>query len=416
MKLARFAALPFLLTPTLAQGRVNDSLLNVGGGNFDAVHLFRPSGALVTSTSGGPGTDFSGAALTISRRYLTSRRNPSGINVFDVSTGAFLATYDTPQLGPVPGDTATLSDGTIAIVDRAGKVEVFTEAGKHVRTISHSGFVNPFGLAIDEDDNVFVGDLMTPGQNDGAIHRFDAAGNYRFTLNLNFEVGDLAVAPDGRIWASDRLQGVVVQLAAGGSQIGSFPTAVARPAFDGIGLASDGSLFVTSGASGTIYRYDEAGNLLGSFPTNVQGTAQFLEVIKKGIVGTPNCVTNINSTGAPAILWASGSQSAADGNLTLTSSPIPNNFGIFFHTSGPVQFTLGCGYLCGAGNLVRGMVVQASGNVATYTYDNSVPRRSLMSHIGQVRNFQHWYRDPMNAANCGFSYSTSNAISFGIRP
>ena len=137
-----------------------------------------------------------------------------------------------------------------------------------------------------------------------------------------------------------------------------------------------------------------------------------LEVVPGG-VGTKYCTTNSNSTGSPADLSGSGTASSSAGDLTLDSSPVPNQTGIFFHGSNTVQVPFGNGFLCASGGLKRGSVVGASLNTATYTYDNSNNSRSLSNHIGQTRNFQHWFRDPMGG---GAQFNLSNGLSLTILP
>ena len=130
-------------------------------------------------------------------------------------------------------------------------------------------------------------------------------------------------------------------------------------------------------------------------------------------LGTNYCTTNANSTGFPADIFASGSASSAAGDLTLTSSPVPNQNGIFFHGATTSNIPFGNGTLCTTGDLRRGSVVFATGNTVSYTYDNSSSRRDLSAYIGTSRNFQHWFRDPMGG---GSSFNTSNAIAISILP
>jgi hypothetical protein len=105
-----------------------------------------------------------------------------------------------------------------------------------------------------------------------------------------------------------------------------------------------------------------------------------------------------------------------EGDLTLTSAPIPNQAGVFFHGASQGNTPFGCGFLCAATGTERGAVVVATGNSASYTYDNSNAKHDLGGFVGTTRNFQHWYRDPLNAGACGDTFNTSNAISIGILP
>jgi hypothetical protein len=136
-------------------------------------------------------------------------------------------------------------------------------------------------------------------------------------------------------------------------------------------------------------------------------------VHRSASVGTEYCTANSNSTGMSAKILASGSSSSASGNLKLDSLPVPNQFGIFFHGASQSQIPFGNGYLCVTDDLQRGSVIHASGQAASYRYDNSDAEHSLSAHVGTTRNFQYWFRDP---AAGGAFFNTSNAISIAILP
>ena len=128
-------------------------------------------------------------------------------------------------------------------------------------------------------------------------------------------------------------------------------------------------------------------------------------------LGTKYCATNANSTGAPADISATGG-SAAGGDITLTSAPVPNQPSIFFHGPNAANAPFGNGIRCVGGQLVRGAVTVGAGNSASYTYDNSDEKHSLLAFVGQLRHFQHWFRDP---AAGGTAFNLSNAL-MGIVP
>ncbi len=69
--------------------------------------------------------------------------------------------------------------------------------------------------------------------------------------------------------------------------------------------------------------------------------------------------------------------------------------------------------MCTTGGITRGAVVWPTGNVATYTYDNSDAKHSVAGFVGSTRNFQHWFRDP---AAGGAFFNTSNAVSIVVVP
>jgi hypothetical protein len=112
-------------------------------------------------------------------------------------------------------------------------------------------------------------------------------------------------------------------------------------------------------------------------------------------IGTNYSSSNPNPTGSPADISASGSASSAAGTLTLKASPVPTLPGIFFHGENQVQMALGNGFNCVSGGVKRGTLVFGSGNIASYTYDNSDFKHDLSAHIGTTRNFQFMHRDSL---------------------
>lgn len=125
-------------------------------------------------------------------------------------------------------------------------------------------------------------------------------------------------------------------------------------------------------------------------------------------LGTKYCAATANSTGAPADISASGT-SAAAGDIALTSAPVPNQPGIFFHGPSPDGVPFGNGVRCVGGQLVRGAVTVGAGNTATYPYDNSDSKHSLLSQVGILRHFQHWFRDPLAG---GAAFNLSDGVVF----
>jgi hypothetical protein len=132
-----------------------------------------------------------------------------------------------------------------------------------------------------------------------------------------------------------------------------------------------------------------------------------------GGIGTKYCSANANSTGSPADISASGSASSSAGDLTVEASPVPNENGIFYHGSTQVQVPFGNGFRCAAGSVRRGTLATVGSNLASYTYDNSIPKKDLSAFIGSTRNFQFWGRD---SAGGGDMFNTSNAVAIDILP
>jgi hypothetical protein len=149
------------------------------------------------------------------------------------------------------------------------------------------------------------------------------------------------------------------------------------------------------------------------FEATLVGGINGAYLIDRASLGIKYCDAVANSTGFQADLVASGSTNSGAGDLTLSSAPVPNQNGLFFHGSDASQLPFGDGFQCTTGGLVRGALVLASGNLATYTYDNSDSRHSLAAFVGSTRHFQHWYRDP---AAGGTGHNTSDAVAIAVMP
>lgn len=130
-------------------------------------------------------------------------------------------------------------------------------------------------------------------------------------------------------------------------------------------------------------------------------------------LGSNYCSSNANSTGSPAVISLTGSDSVALADLRLTSEPVPNQPGIFFYAPSQIEVPFGNGFLCISGGIVRLPVVVASGNTVSYTLDfGSLPAAGQINP-GDTWNFQHWMRDP---AGGGTFFNTSNAVSLLFIP
>lgn len=121
----------------------------------------------------------------------------------------------------------------------------------------------------------------------------------------------------------------------------------------------------------------------------------------------------VNSTGMPAEIGASGSASASAGDLVLEARSVPDQFGLFFHGADRAQIPFGNGFLCATGDIVRGAPVHALDGSASYAYDNSDAKHSVLAFVGATRHFQFWFRDPLAG---GARFNTSDAIPIVILP
>ena len=129
-------------------------------------------------------------------------------------------------------------------------------------------------------------------------------------------------------------------------------------------------------------------------------------------IGAPYCTPAANSTGQPALLSASGSNSVAANDLAFQAQPVvTTTSGVLFYGNGQTYTPLGNGFRCVAGNLLRGPVALTSNGVLSFAFNNSVPPAVGNVVAGSTWNFQVWYRD-VPAGGALFNLSNGYSIVF----
>ena len=121
----------------------------------------------------------------------------------------------------------------------------------------------------------------------------------------------------------------------------------------------------------------------------------------------------LNGSGAGALLWASGSVSITNADLSLhTQGLIPEQPGLYFQgnnaINGGIGTFFGDGLRCAGGAVRRLQVVfaDATGNSQTSI---DLPASGAVSP-GEIKHYQLWYRDP-NLSPCGAGFNLSNGLS-----
>ena len=123
-----------------------------------------------------------------------------------------------------------------------------------------------------------------------------------------------------------------------------------------------------------------------------------------------------NSTGAGALLSASGSVSLSANDLALAATSLPlSQSGILYMGPNQIQAPFGDGLRCvggGALGIVR-FPVTNSGPTGTIPLGPGFLTGTPISS-GSTWNFQAWYRDPQGP--CGNAFNLSNALSVTFTP
>ena len=156
-----------------------------------------------------------------------------------------------------PRDLAVDSKGSVYVVDTGKKrIQKFDSNGKFIKTWGKDGglpgeFDEPVGIAIDQNNQVYIADTGNK-----RIQIFDENGKFLRMINLlSWESEDtvgiepyIAVDREGRIYATDSVQGAVIQIAQDGKKVthwgiqGSGPANLDKPS--GIAMASNGDVLV----------------------------------------------------------------------------------------------------------------------------------------------------------------------------
>ncbi|MEM9380147.1 MAG: RNA polymerase sigma factor [Planctomycetota bacterium] len=122
-------------------------------------------------------------------------------------------------------------------------------------------------------------------------------------------------------------------------------------------------------------------------------------------IGTNYCAAELNSTGRPGTLSATGSTVAADNAVTLEAADLPTGSFGFFLTSRMQGFTAmpggSAGNLCLAGQIGRYVgagQIQNSGSTGSYSLALDLTRTPTPTGLvavaaGETWNFQGWHRD-----------------------
>lgn len=410
----RLSILALCLAPAAAAQIADDDLiLGVWNGIPDVV-IARPNGDIQQSftSSSAPGR-CQGASLTLNNEILTSRWNPAGgFTLFGLAGGE--AEFDPASL-LYTGDTAVLHNGNLLVVDQGGHVDVFSPAGAHIFAMGLGVLDHPWGLCVDFDGTLWVGDT---GVGPDLFH-FAPDGSLLGTFELGISPGDIVRSPDGTLWVIDEFTSDIHQFALDGTALTSFATFTGQSA-SGLAMEADGTLISSVWDQPILYRFAQDGTPLGTTALAVTGgvVTIYIPGVQGGPIGDNYCGPSVlNSSGQSGVISAFGSLLVSANWVDLRASQLPaSQWGMFLNSQSPGFVTPpgSQGNLCLSGAIGRysASILNsgASGQFSLQLDLTAIPTPSgpHAVTVGETWYFQAWYRDHNPAATSNFT----DGISF----
>jgi hypothetical protein len=131
-------------------------------------------------------------------------------------------------------------------------------------------------------------------------------------------------------------------------------------------------------------------------------------------VPTTYCTSSPNSSGEGAVIGSFGTASIVANDLTLTvDDATPHQFGLFYYGPNQISLPYGEGVRCVGGGIYRLGVVSLDtlGNGIHQLDITNPPEASAQIEVGDIWNFQCWYRDPAGGPS-GFNFSDGLEVLF----
>jgi hypothetical protein len=406
----------FFLTLTLlsassvrGQAQVGDLFIKVPP-NINALCMHRPDGSTVACSQGLSTDWWITGTPTADLGWVTLALGPVGYDLlrFD-HTGVLANRTWIPQLWNA-SEMRTMSDGRILIADPSiNTLHFVTADGTYLSAWSLNGTFTPNRICVDPNDGVWAFD-----GNNGKARHYNSSGNLVGTFNTGLKTWDVALADDGSFWLFELGSPVLWNMSATGSILGSV-NYVHGPVPVALEVDPDGSLWVAGWNSNWIDHISDQGALLGTF--KALGPASHMQIIRPGgPIGSGYCgPANVNSTGQPGLISATGRAYAHLDQVRLEATQLPpNEFGMFItsQTQGFATPPGSQGNLCLGGAIGRFTAAAgstgAAGRLQLDVDTNAIPTSPpAQIQPGQTWNFQAWFRD----VNPGPTSNFTDAVS-----
>jgi hypothetical protein len=197
------------------------------------LHPFESSFDASDSPAGSFQPDKVGIEQSTGDVYVIDKAN-NVLDKFD-SSGNYLSQIAVDGWGAVPDlavdNSATASEGNVAVAPEGGDVRVFDSSGTELFQIPATGNTTPDGTF---DDNCGLainpanGDIYVAEFGQQAIDRFDSTGTFISQVTVGFGVCDIAVDTDGTIYAVE-LNSSLHKIDSAGTDLGVVDTTDGGP-------------------------------------------------------------------------------------------------------------------------------------------------------------------------------------------
>lgn len=371
-----------------------------------SVESYDDQGAVVATSAGGSPERYVGAALDSDGNWVTTRRQPNGIERFDTA-GIFIGSFDTPEVTGAASDVSLFADGTLAVCNLGGGggVMLYTPAGVYQTTFPTGP--NAWGSTVDALDRLWVVELTGNPAPPSTVYCFSRAGALLSSFVANFRASDIVVAPNGELWFSDQA-GRLVRTSSSGSELSSFPTALGTYNY-GLALMDDGTLWTVGYQIAELRHYSPAGALLATVPITSLGAVMLAGGELCGVVGSyctagtsaNGCTAEISATGNPSVSSASGF------DIAVQDVEGQKQGLLFYGLSGPLAQSWGSGsssLLCVKPPTQRTSTLSSGGLFGMCDGAFALDFNAWLSthplalgqplSVGQSVHIQAWYRDP----------------------
>jgi sugar lactone lactonase YvrE len=147
-----------------------------------------------------------------------------------------------------------------------------------IRPSAHNGLTSLFGVLAEDRrgllwvcNNPPFGGPPQPGAKSG-LKLFDLAtgsysANYDFPGEGPFACNDIAVEPDGTVYATDTAGGRIFVLAPRANELALFAADPALVGIDGIAFAEDGTMYINNVRANTMQRVERSGDAFAGLTT-----------------------------------------------------------------------------------------------------------------------------------------------------